>query len=112
MNPLNRRDFLKLTGLVLSAGAVLSTTQAIEHGARLFADPQILFDKDLIRGTSDGTILSSSDDGKTWNKLVGFGKCHPILQLAQKDEQIYADLSLGSHHFWLRSADGREWFTV
>jgi hypothetical protein len=109
---LNRRDFLKFTGLVLASGVVLSTHQAIERGFQLFADPQIRFGSNLFRGTSQGAILSSNDDGKTWNKLVGFGEYHPILQFTQKNEQIYANLGAGRYDFWLRSADGREWFTV
>jgi hypothetical protein len=109
---LNRRDFLKFTGIVLASGVVLSNHQAIEQVFRLVVDAQIRFGKQLLRGTSEGTILSSSDDGATWNKLVGFGEAHPILQFEQRDEQVYANLGVGSHNFWLRSHDGRKWFTV
>jgi photosystem II stability/assembly factor-like uncharacterized protein len=112
MKTLHRRDFLKLAGLASASGVILLAPQVSKHAAGLFADPQIRFGRFLIRGTSHGTILSSSDDGKNWNQLVSFGGRHVINELLQRDEQIYAKLSLGRHDFWLRSADGRTWFTV
>jgi len=112
MNTFNRRDFLKLTGLVMASGTVLSAPRAIEYSVQLFADPQIRFGSNLIRGTAHGTILLSSDDGATWNQLVNLGEGYTILQFAQKDEQIYANLSIGSDDFWLKSADGQKWYTV
>jgi hypothetical protein len=112
MNTFNRRDFLKLTGLVMASGAVLSAPQAIEYGVQLFADPQIRFGGSLIRGTAHGIILSSSDDGVTWNRLVNLGEGYTVLQFAQKEAQIYANLSTDSHDFWLKSADGQKWYTV
>jgi len=112
MNTLDRRQFLKLTGLVLASGVVLSAPQAFKAGVRLFSEPQIRFGRHLIRGTAHGTILSSSDEGKTWEKLVSFGEHHSILQLVQHEAEIHANLGLGSHDFWLRSADGQKWYIV
>lgn len=112
MNTFNRRDFLKFAGLVLASSALLSTYPAIENGVQLLADPQIRFGKYLIRGTAYGVILSSSDEGNTWKELARFGECQAVLQFAQKGEQIYANLGMGSHDFWLRSADGQKWLTV
>ena len=112
MNTLNRRDFLKLTGLVVASGVMLSAYQAFEHGGWLLADPQVRFGKSLIRGNSHGDILSSSDEGKTWNKLVGFGEHNKVIQLMQNGEQIYANLGPDNDGFWLKSADGQKWYIV
>ncbi|RPJ26490.1 MAG: hypothetical protein EHM33_11380 [Chloroflexi bacterium] len=112
MNTFNRRDFLKLTGLVLASSLVLPKSQAIENGTQLFADPQIRFGKVLIRGTAHGRILSSTDDGNTWETFANLGEQHAVLQFTQKDEKIYANLGAGIHDFWLKSADAQKWFAV
>jgi hypothetical protein len=112
MNAFNRRDFLKLAGVVFASGAVLPTYPTIENSVRLLADPQIRFGKVLLRGTAHGTIFSSGDEGNTWKQLANFGEDHPVLQFAQTGEQVYANIGLGSYGFWLGSADARRWFTV
>lgn len=109
---LSRRDFLKVTGFVSTSGTALSVTGALEQSFRLFADPQISFGGMLIRGTAQGIILSSKDDGKTWQSLVNFGKQQSITQLEQKNGQLYANLSLDGHQYWLKSLDGKRWLTV
>ena len=110
MNALNRKDFLKIAGLVFASGAVLPA--AIQKSIELVADPQIRFGRDLIRGTAQGAILSSSDEGSTWKQIANLGKSNTVLQLVEKDQEIYANLSLGSLDFWLKSADAQTWFTV
>lgn len=109
---LSRRDLLKLTGFVSASGTALSVIGAIEHGIRLFADPQISFNGMLIRGTAQGVILSSIDDGKSWQELANLGDQQSITQLEQADGQLYANLSLGGYRFWLKSLDGKRWLTV
>ncbi len=111
MNTLNRRDFLKFAGLVLASG-VLPAYPTIKDGVRLFADPQVRFGSNLIKGTTYGAILASSDEGKTWKQVANLGEQHAILQLEQKGGQIYANMSLGSHDFWLKSADACKWLTA
>ena len=112
MNALNRRDFLKLAGLVLASGALLPAYRTMEKDVPLVTDPQIRFAGKLIRGTSQGVIFSSSDEGMTWKELIKLGDAHAVLQLVEKDKQIYANLSIGAHDFWLRSTDAQKWFTV
>lgn len=112
MNTFNRRDFLKFAGFVLASGALLRAYPTIENGVQFFADPQVRLGNYLMRGTVDGSILSSDNEGQTWQKLVSFGEPHAILQLEQKNERIYANLSLHSQEFWLQSADGQKWYTV
>ncbi len=112
MNALNRRDFLKFAGLVLAAGAVLPAHQRLEQGARIFSDPQIRFGRNLVRGTAYGAILCSSDEGSTWRQVANLGDNHAVLQLVERNKQVYANLSLGSHDFWLRSADTQRWLTA
>lgn len=109
MDILNRREFLKLTGLAFASSVMLPTHRVLEH--RL-ANPQIRFDGNLLRGTSDGTILISNDNGKTWSKLVNFGDHQTVIQLLQKNGLIFVNLGLGSYDFWLKSADGQKWLTV
>src|SRR5512136_2715626 len=100
MNTLNRRDFLKFAGLAFASGVMLPAHQTIEQGVQLFAEPQIRFGRNLIRGTVHGAILSSSDEGMTWKQVANLGERHAVLQLTQKNEQIYANMSLNSHDFW------------
>ena len=112
MNTLNRRDFLKLAGLVFASGTVLSAHQTLARGVQLFADPQIRFGKSLLRGTAYGAILSSLDEGMTWTEVARFGEHHAVMQLVERNKQVYANLSFDSHDFWLRSADAQKWLTV
>ncbi len=111
MNTLNRRDFLKFAGLVLASG-VLPAYPTIKDGVRLFADPQIRFGSNLIKGTAYGAILASSDEGMTWKQVANLGENHAVLQLAQKGKQIYANMNVSGHDFWLHSTDAQRWLTA
>lgn len=112
MNTMSRRDFLRFAGLMFVSGLALPACQAIEQEAGTSTNPQIRFGKYLLQGTACGALLGSSDQGTTWQELVRFGESHAVLQLVEKNKQVYAHLSLDPHDFWLRSADVRKWFTV
>ncbi len=112
MNTLSRRDFLKFAGLAIASGTVLSAPGILEQGAQLIADPQIRFGRNLIRGTAYGAILSSSDEGRTWKQVANLGQRHAVLQLTQKNGLIYANMSLGTHDFWLKSVNTQKWFAM
>ena len=107
---MNRRDFLKLGGLASAAlfvqfnllGGI--TTRPIEvesHGIR-------------YRGDSDGKIMISTDEGKTWQLHTNFGSEFSIRSLITDIwGQVNAQLEFEGYSFDLILAqNGNSWRTT
>ncbi|NOT85114.1 MAG: twin-arginine translocation signal domain-containing protein [Methylococcaceae bacterium] len=102
-----RRQFLKLSGLTtvgllfapfVSASGILTVhaNKAVKH----------------YQGTADGKIFLSTDYGKTWNKIVDFGKDFNIQKLVSNGQgSVIAYLKMGNRQFWLQSQNDATWFT-
>jgi hypothetical protein len=103
---LDRRDFLKLSGLF--AGAVLM----FEAQKYFSLDPEVKFLDSLIRGTRNGKILTSYDEGQTWKMLMNFGsQCH-ITKLVNSKNTLFADIEVSGYPFRAWSSDGIKWNTI
>lgn len=104
---LTRREFLKIAGI--SAG-VLTAYPLIEKSIQLF--PEAHFGNLLFRGSFDGVIQSSSDEGQTWEKMMNFGTHIQVVEFDLDQEKLIATLKLGKYKFLVESSDGRIWKTV
>lgn len=68
---MRRRDFLKLAGTGLAAVGTLPASTPLL--ASWFLAPQTAFGDTLLRGTQNGQILQSPDEGQTWRPVFSFG---------------------------------------
>lgn len=109
----NRRDFLKLAAAASVAGlsAVRFPVLALADGIgdRLV---QVEAYGKLFQGTAEGEILASSNKGKTFEHMVGFGKECPVLELTTMKGVLYATLGYRDFTFRITSPDGLVWYTV
>ena len=101
-----RRDFLKVAGLVTSTAILYGISSNFE------LEPQVRYLDKMVRGTVDGKILCSTDDGRTWKTVVGFGEQLRILHLLVMKEKLIATIELDGNYFRIYSFDGSKWYTV
>ena len=114
-NTIQRRDFLKLMGAGLASLWLLSASSAPLTAP--FVTPHLLaeqvsFGSRLLRGTQDGQIFQSLDQGQTWQVLASFGSHCAIRDLVSQNGQLYASLALAGHTFWISTADALTWRTL
>jgi hypothetical protein len=111
---MQRRDFLKVMGVGLASVWAISASSApltnwlqAPHLAT-----QTAFGASLLRGTQNGEIFQSLDQGQTWQILVSFGAHCAIYNLLTKNGQLYARLAVSGYTFWIRSTDAKTWRTL
>jgi hypothetical protein len=107
---MERRDFLKLSGLALALAFVrLTPVSNIMH-----LPAEVGVKEKMYRGTSDGDVLISENVGWTWNLHTRFGLQYAINALSVDAAQnLYALMDYRGHSFWLRrSAGSNFWETV
>lgn len=107
---MNRRQFMVLAG----AASVI--------GLGKLAQPNELLAKALVpatrrkiyRGTKDGKLFESFNDGENWNQIANFGEQCAIEQIDMRslDGRITLHLRYQNHPFRLKSQDGYTWHTV
>lgn len=73
---------------------------------------ELAFQGRLLRGTPDGQVHESRDDGKTWQKTADFGSQCAVQALLERGGQVYAKISLRNFSFLLKSADAQVWRTA
>ena len=107
---MNRRGFLKLTGLLCSS-VFLNFAGLSKFGSK---SHQVQSRELLFKGNSDGEIFYSRDAGKTWLEHTRFASGTSIIDLAvDRSERVYALLSYSGYTFQLGLApDDRSWMTV
>ena len=107
---MNRRDFLKLGGAA-SAMLVLPIG-LIAKGMNSLATAEL--DGTIYRGTPDGKVLRSSDEGKSWSLVTDFGAGFNVFNLsAVQQDRIYARLGYAGKSFGLvYSPADRTWRTA
>jgi hypothetical protein len=105
-----RREFLKLTGLL---SAVLFI-QMNALGKATFLPVEVESQGKLFRGTSDGKIYVSANQGKHWQLHTNFGSEFSIFDLATDyKEQVHAQLAFTGYSFGLAlDHDGKNWRTI
>jgi hypothetical protein len=106
----NRRDFLKISSLASIALFAQFTLQANMAGHPVEARSG---DK-LYRGTPDGKVYLSSNEGKDWQLHTNFGPEFSVLALSSSHSgQLYTQLEFASHTFELVLAqNNKTWRTV
>ena len=109
---MQRRDFLKGTGLLLLGLTPLMLPQFQTLVANALLGPEAELGSQRFRGARHGQILESLDGGKSWQPRVNFGEHCSVLQLFERGGQLYARLGVQGFGFYLSSKDGRAWYTV
>ena len=106
---MDRRDFLKLSGLFSAAVFMRfpSLAQAVAFPVEVEADGK------LFRGTPEGKIYVSGDAGKNWQLHTNFGAQVAILDLHTNFwGQLQTQLGIGGYSFELVLAQtGKGWKT-
>lgn len=109
---MDRSGFLK-TFTVLAAGTLLSQRPAL---AALRAQPRAPLAPEpgepRYRGTSDGLVLVTTDNGGSWQVHANFGSEFAVLNVYQAGTDTVAYMRGRGVEFQLGlSADGRNWVT-
>jgi hypothetical protein len=107
---MDRRDFLKITGLASSSLFLVSSP----FKAFLKFPVHTVAKGKMYRGTSDGEVHVSDDGGKTWKVHVRFGPECPILGLyTDRQEQVFLQAGYKYHSFRLVLAqNGKDWLVA
>ena len=66
----------------------------------------------LLRGTPDGFLFESIDEGQTWRKIAKFGRHCTIVSIHERQGQAQAEIDVQGYRFAVRSADVRMWRTI
>lgn len=105
---MNRREFITAFTQTAFVGIVALGTPKL----LLAQSPvQIEFKGKLLKGTEDGQIQSSDDNGLTWTDLVDFGPDCQVQGLYQSRNLVFARINYLGHTFVLRSTDGEKWLS-
>jgi hypothetical protein len=105
---ISRRTFLKTVGAGLAAAGGLSAGWFFT----LPRSAQIDLGNRLLRGTPNGLISQSLDQGQTWQSLANFGATCSVDSFTTFKGKIYAKMIVAGHAFWLSSSDAKTWRTV
>jgi len=95
---MNRREFLKLGGVVSTV--MLVGSQLAGSLADRFVEAQV---GDLVyRGTNDGRVYLSENAGETWQIHTNFGDEFSIVEMAADPHQnLQAELGFAGYSFQL-----------
>lgn len=106
---MNRRDFLKLSGAV--SAVLVFPLNAIFREINSPAAAEL--NGTTYRGTEDGKVYASADEGRTWSLLTNFGPGITVFSLtAVTRNRIYARLGFAGKNFGLVfSPADRTWRT-
>ncbi len=105
---MNRRSFLKLSGLALGLAAAAPMISAFDQ-----FHVQAKIGKKIYRGTLDGKLSVLGEKSKTWEQIANFGNGFSIERIAPgKNGAVKIRLLFQGHTFWLQSKDDRVWYTI
>ncbi len=103
-----RRSFIKT-----AAAVVICIGTSIFHSTGSSAHPVVAdsdsIGKKLIRGTIDGKILESRDNGASWSVCVDFGPACSVKEIHVTSGGLRADVEHKGLSFTVQSKDGRNW---
>lgn len=107
---MNRRDFLRIGGAVATALLL----QFNPLGKLAMRPVEVKANGMTYRGTLDGKILISADEGRTWQLHTNFGEDFSILSLfTNLSGQIHAQLEFAGHPFELALVyNSKTWKTI
>ncbi len=106
----DRRDFLK--GVTQSAWVTAAALLLPQPQAGPPAGAEASVGGRRFRGTPQGRILESLDEGRTWRSVAYFGAHCSIAQIFESQGYLYANVRVQGHGFTLRSLDARNWRTI
>jgi|GEM_PF-1140559 len=105
---INRRNFLKVSGLAAGALAALQLPKwmsaALDHSHGVQRVPERAFIKEgkLYRGAEAGSIFTSQDQGQTWQLHSHLGPMYSIRDIfTGADGQLYLQAGFQEHTFHL-----------
>jgi hypothetical protein len=107
---MDRRDFLKFTGLASSSLFLVSSP--LKTALRF--PVQVAVGNKMYRGTAEGQVHVSDDQGKTWKLHTNFGPDCPILDIfADRHGQValQAGYKVNSFRLFL-SKNGKDWLVT
>lgn len=107
----SRRSFIKVTGLAI--GALLMTpivTLPSSMSGRFSIQAEALGKRYL--GTRTGLVFESADGGQTWQQVANFGSHCAVMDLREREGQVFAAIAVAGYSFQLKSSDARLWRTV
>lgn len=102
----SRRDFLKAAGVVAGGTAIAAWLPGLLNSPVLAK-----WRGWLLRGTADGQIHLSEDDGHTWRKTADFGPDCRVRRIRASRGQVTAQLEFQGRPFVLVSNDSYTWYT-
>lgn len=95
---MNRRDFLKLGGLV-SILLILPAEKIVEAAAPA---TEAEMNGKIYRGAPNGEIYVSEDQRQTWRKHTNFGLQYSVSQISSgPDGRLYAKMKFQRRTFYL-----------
>ncbi len=109
---MNRRSFLIGIAQLTLGGIVVAGLPGRLIASVLAANPEARALGRSFKGTRDGQILESLDNGKTWQRCADFGQRCSIVALREREGQLYVQVGVQGHSFYLRSSDAHKWYTV
>ncbi|WP_347986747.1 hypothetical protein [Methylomonas sp. AM2-LC] len=106
--PVNRRHFLKVSGLTAVASFAISPLAlAFDHS---YSSLKVGVKE--YRGTDNGKLLLSTDQGKTWTEIANFGDdCSVENITAELNGLVKVHLRKGAHSIWIQSDNDQKWVT-
>ena len=108
---MNRRNFLKLSGLAVMALLV----QSVPFPGQLKAlPPELSANGLLLRASPGGEIQTSTDAGQTWQLHTRLGSQYIVAGFfVDAAQRIHAQVAFQGHPFELvLTADNQYWMTV
>jgi hypothetical protein len=106
---MNRRSFLFISGSAVVGLAMLNPQVRDALGldeVRVHALGR------FWKGTREGRLFESRDQGKTWASLMNFGPNCKVLSIWAKKDELFVQLGIQQYSFQLKSLDGIHWATV
>ncbi len=104
INRINRRNFLKVSGLTAGALAVLRlppwVSLMLDHGAQGVLQKEVSKNGRLYRGGDAGSIFTSQDQGQTWQLHSRFGPAYSIQNIfTGADGRLYLQAGFQEYTF-------------
>jgi photosystem II stability/assembly factor-like uncharacterized protein len=101
---INRRNFLKVSGLAAGALAVLRLPKwfspTLDHGAQNAPQKEVSKSGRLYRGGETGSIFTSQDQGQTWQLHSHFGPGYSIQDIfIGADGRLYLQAGFQGYTF-------------
>ena len=106
---MKRRDFLNATMGAAVSFAGASTLAGVHWWTPTTSGPAWA---QQFRGSSNGWIHASTDEGRTWQPHSYFGSHCVIPAVLVRGDTVFARVEVGGHPFALQLTNRRTWLTT